>query len=54
VIAHAIVEPGEPALKLVTKAFGPGIINSNGYLNHAKLREQIFADAQQRECLEAI
>ena len=54
VIAHAIVEPGEPALKLVIKAFGPDIINSNGYLNRAKLREQIFAYTQQRECLEAI
>jgi dephospho-CoA kinase len=54
VIAHALVEPRQPALKLIKKAFGSKIINSDGCLNRAKLRQQIFADEQQRECLEAI
>ncbi|RKZ80043.1 MAG: dephospho-CoA kinase [Candidatus Parabeggiatoa sp. nov. 1] len=54
VIAHTLVKPGQPALKLIKKAFGPEIINSDGNLNRAKLRQQIFADEQQRHCLEAI
>ena len=33
VIAHALVEPGQPALKLIRKAFGPEVINCNGCLN---------------------
>ncbi|MCK5667272.1 MAG: dephospho-CoA kinase, partial [Thiotrichaceae bacterium] len=53
-IAHALVEPGQPALELIIQTFGYDIINSEGRLIRAKLRKKIFADSQQRQRLEAI
>ncbi len=53
-IAHALVEPGEPALRLIIQTYGSKILQSDGRLNRAKLREQIFADEQERKRLEAI
>ncbi len=54
VIAHALVEPGQAALKEIIETFGSSIINKNGSLNRAKLRQKIFADSRQREKLELI
>jgi dephospho-CoA kinase len=53
-IAHALVEPGEPALRLIIQTYGSKMLQSDGRLNRAKLREQIFADEQERKRLEAI
>ena len=54
VIAHEIVEPGQPALKEIENAFGAGIIDSNGRLKRSELRALIFADADTRTKLEFI
>jgi len=54
VIAHQLVEPGQPALELIIQTFGSQIIDINGHLNRAKLRQQVFADSNQRRRLEAI
>ncbi len=53
-IAHALVEPGEPALKLIIQTYGSEMCQSDGRLNRAKLRDKIFADEQERKRLEAI
>ncbi len=54
VIAHALVEPGQPALEQIIQTFGSEIINSRGQLNRAKLRKTIYANPFERQRLEAI
>ena len=54
VIAHQIVEPGEPALQDIEKAFGSTIIDENGRLKRQDLRALIFSDPGERAKLEAI
>lgn len=53
-IAHAIVAPGEGALELLAEAFGPDILDAEGALDRAVLRERVFRDEAMRERLEAI
>lgn len=54
VIAHQIVEPGEPALEEIIGAFGPGIVNGDGRLKRRELRALIFSDPAARKQLESI
>jgi dephospho-CoA kinase len=54
VIAHALVEPGKPALSRIVDTFGPDIIDDEGRLNRVQLRQIVFANSQQRQQLEAI
>jgi dephospho-CoA kinase len=54
VIAHQIVEPGQPALLEIESAFGSQIINDNGRLNRQDLRNLIFSDPKERRKLESI
>ncbi|MBE0363042.1 dephospho-CoA kinase [Pseudoalteromonas ulvae UL12] len=42
IIARDVVAVGSPALKAISQHFGTDILLSNGELNRAKLREQIF------------
>ncbi|MFA5983074.1 MAG: dephospho-CoA kinase [Methylococcaceae bacterium] len=53
-IAHQLVVPGQPALKLIQQAFGDGIINADHTLNRTKLGDIIFHDHAQKLKLEAI
>jgi dephospho-CoA kinase len=53
-IAHALVAPGQPVLELISQTFGADIILPNGQLNRTQLRQRVFADAKQRQALEAI
>jgi dephospho-CoA kinase len=53
-IAHELVQTKKPALATIAQVFGHDILNTDGSLNRAKLRELIFADAKQRQRLEAI
>ena len=53
-IAREVVEPGEPALARIVERFGPEIIAADGRLDRRRLRERVFADAAEREALEAI
>jgi len=46
-IARDVVEPGSPAINEIAKKFGSKIINTDGSLNRAELREIVFADEQQ-------
>jgi len=54
VIAREVVEPGQPALAAVAKAFGNDVLDADGRLDRRRLREVIFRDAAARARLEAI
>jgi dephospho-CoA kinase len=54
VVARELVAPGQPALTEIASAFGNDIINPAGSLDRARLRQRIFADANERRRLEAI
>lgn len=54
VIARALVEPGQPALEKIRAAFGPEVLTSEGRLDRASLKQQVFADPALRLRLEAI
>jgi len=53
-IAHQLVAPGQPALAHIVECWGTEILELDGHLNRAKLRQKVFANPQQREQLEAI
>jgi len=54
VLAREVVEPGTPGLAAIAEHFGPGVISPDGSLNRPALGAIIFADAEQREALNAI
>lgn len=54
VIAHAIVEPGQPALQKIEQVFGKQVIDKNGRLKRSKLRALIFSDQNARKKLESV
>ncbi|MND82794.1 Dephospho-CoA kinase [compost metagenome] len=49
-----MVEPGRPALASIVERFGAGVLQEDGQLNRAALRELIFSDPEQRRWLEAL
>lgn len=53
-IAREVVAPGSPGLAEVAAAFGKGILDADGRLDRAVLRDRIFGDAADRARLEAI
>jgi dephospho-CoA kinase len=53
-IAHEIVEPGQPALQEIKETFGSGIIDAHGRLKRSELRALIFSDPEARKKLESI
>jgi dephospho-CoA kinase len=53
-IARDVVAPGTPALGQLVAEFGPEILDANGGLNRAHMRERVFSDPEQRRKLEAI
>lgn len=54
IIAHQLVEKGQPALKQIQQIFGDEIIRPDGSLNRQKLREQVFSDKTEKKKLESI
>ena len=54
VIAHKLVEPGQPALKEIEDIFGSTVIDDSGRLKRSELRTLIFSDSAKREKLESI
>jgi len=54
VIARQLVEPGQLALANLTENFGPAILNTDGTLNRAQLRELAFSDDLHKQQLDAI
>jgi len=52
--ARWVVEPGRPALAQIAEHFGVGVLQADGTLNRAALRELIFKDPQQRVWVEGL
>lgn len=53
-IARDVVAPGMPALGQLVAEFGPEILDADGRLDRAHMRERVFSDPAQRQKLEAI
>lgn len=53
-IARDVVAPGMPALGQLVTEFGPEILDADGRLDRAHMRERVFSDPAQRRRLEAI
>jgi dephospho-CoA kinase len=54
VVAREVVEPERPALKMIAKQFGAHILNPDGSLNRAALREIIFSDSNAKRWIETL
>lgn len=54
IIARQVVEPGNPALRLIADEFGSEFLDSEGGLDRQRMREAIFSDPKQKSRLEAI
>jgi len=54
IIAREVVLPGQPALEEIREAFGDTVLNADGTLDRTAMRQQIFADDNDRQRLEAI
>ena len=52
--SHQVTAKGGVALERIGEAFGPGVLNPDGSLDRAALRQLVFADAAARAQLEAI
>lgn len=53
-VAREIVLPGEPALLAIQKRFGDQVINVDGTLNRAALRDIVFKNPELRRWLESV
>ncbi|KPD01446.1 Dephospho-CoA kinase [Geobacillus sp. BCO2] len=49
--ARAVVRPGEDAYRQIIAAFGPGILQTNGEIDRAKLGAIVFNDEEERKKL---
>lgn len=54
VCARTVVEPGKPALQSITDHFGKEVLNPDGSLDRARLRQIVFADEPERKWLESL
>jgi dephospho-CoA kinase len=54
VAARDAVAPGTPALARIVARFGADMLRADGSLDRAKLGARVFADATERQALEAI
>ena len=52
--ARIIVEPGKPALAQIADHFGQQILQADGTLDRAALRQRVFSDEQERRWLEQL
>ncbi len=54
VVSRELMRSGQPALRQVAQRFGEDLLDEQGVLNRALLRQRVFADTAQRRHLEAI
>ena len=52
--SRRVVEPGEAALDAIATRFGTEVLDHDGRLDRARLRERVFQDAEQRRWLEQL
>lgn len=53
-VAREVVEPGTPALKTIAEHFGDEVLQADGALDRAWLRQRVFAEPEERAWLEAL
>jgi dephospho-CoA kinase len=53
-LAHKLMEPGHLAYEEIAREFGPGIVDSAGHIDRAKLATLVFADRAKLDRLNAI
>lgn len=53
-IAHRLVDPGQPALQLISDQFGQRVLTNHGHLDRNALREIIYSDPEAKKKLESI
>ena len=53
-IAHALVQPGQPALAQIAHTFGTHLILKDGSLHRGLLRDTVFSNPELKQQLEAI
>lgn len=51
IVARQVVEPGTPGLNAITEKFGPQVMQHDGTLDRAKLREIIFSQPESKTWL---
>ena len=54
IIAREVVMPGQPALAEIREAFGESVINRDGTLDRAAVRQVVFSDDRARKRLESV
>ncbi len=54
IAARVVVEPGKPALREIQEHFGAAILQSDGSLDRAALREKVFKHDVERKWLEQL
>lgn len=54
IIARQVVEPGQPALNIISEHFGPELLLPDGTLNRRVLRERIFSSPAEKQWLNAL
>ncbi len=52
--ARAVVEPGQPALAEVVTHFGASVLQADGRLDRAALRQRVFTDPEAKATLESM
>lgn len=52
--SRVVVEPGRPALASIREHFGDDVIQADGSLDRAALRQRVFADEAERRWLETL
>ncbi len=54
IISHELTANGQATLKEIADTFGEAVLNDDGSLNRAALRQKVFTDCEARKKLEAI
>ena len=54
ILAHQLVEPGQPSLREIEQAFGAEMISADGQLRRDQLARKVFSDPDALRELEAI
>jgi dephospho-CoA kinase len=53
-LAHALIEPGQPAYEETVREFGAGVLEASGRIDRRKLGAMVFADRGKLERLNGI
>jgi dephospho-CoA kinase len=54
IVAHRVIEPGQPAYDEIVDHFGRGVLDPGGTIDRARLGEIVFSDPSQRARLNSI